>query len=374
MIISTLKEIKNNENRVALTPQGVKELVKNTHKVIVQKNAGSDAGFSDESYIQAGATIVEKPIDIIKQADLLIKVKEPTQEEYELLDNFRGKVLFTYLHLAAADKRLAEKLLENKIISICYETVEDKKGNLPLLKPMSQIAGVLSIQYGAEYLQRKYGGLGITLGKIDNAPLAEVLVIGGGNVGAAAARTAAGMGAHVTLLDINDKKIQELKEEFFNYNNITLLKSTKKTLAEQIKKADLVIGAVLVAGAKTPIVVTEDMVDLMKKGAVMVDVAIDQGGCICVSRPTTHDNTIFKVNDKICCCITNMPGQVALQSTQALTNATLPYLLEMANKGVLEALRKDKNFARGLNTYNGNITCKAVAESLGMLDKYREFM
>jgi len=373
MIIGTLKEIKNNENRVGLTPEGTKELTKNNHKVLVQKNAGSNAGFTDEEYKEAGAEIVEEPIDIVTKADIIIKVKEPIPDEYELLDSFKGKTLFTYLHLAAADKKLTEKLLENNITGIAYETVEDENNELPLLKPMSQIAGALAIQYGAEYLQKKYGGLGITLGVIDNAPSANVLVVGGGNVGATAARTAAGMGVNVTLLDIKDDVINKLKEEFSQYKNLTILKSTKETLTEEIKKADLVIGAVLVAGAKAPVVITQDMIDVMKKGAVMMDVAIDQGGCICVSKPTSHSDPIYKVDGKICCCITNMPGQVALQSTQALTNATLPYLLKMANKGVLEALKEDKNFTKGLNTYNGNLTCKAVAEALGMVDKYKEF-
>ena len=373
MIIATLKEIKNNENRVGLTPKGVKELVKNNHKVIIQKDAGLGAGFCDDKYKEAGATIVEKPIDIVKKADIIIKVKEPIPEEYELLDNFKGKTLFTYLHLAAADKKLTETLLKNHITSIGYETVMDEKGNLPLLKPMSQIAGVLSIQYGAEYLQKKYGGLGITLGKINNAPSAEVLVVGGGTVGATATRTAAGIGSNVTLLEIKDERIDELREKFSDYKNISILKSTKENLIKNIKKVDLLVGAALVAGAKAPVVVTEDIINLMKKGAVIVDVAIDQGGCIAVSKPTNHDNPIFKKDGKICCCITNMPGQVALQSTQALTNATLPYLLKMANNGVLETLRQDKNFAKGLNTYNGNITYRAVAEALGMVNKYKDF-
>jgi alanine dehydrogenase len=370
--IGILKEIKNNENRVALTPEGVKELVSN-HKVLVQKGAGIGTGFSDKEYREAGAEIIEEPIQIVKQSDIIVKVKEPLPEEYTIFDEFKGKTLFTYLHLAAADKQLTEKLLECNITSIGYETVEDEKGNLPLLKPMSQIAGVLAVQYGAEFLQKKYGGLGITLGKIDNAPSAEVMVIGGGNVGATSARTAAGMGANVTLFDINEEKIMELKAKYIHYDNLTILKSTPENLQEKIKKADLIIGAVLVAGAKAPIVITKEMVNLMKKKAVMMDVAIDQGGCMCVSKPTTHSNPIFDVDGKICCCITNMPGQVALQSTQALTNATLPYLLKMANKGVLETLKQDINFAKGLNTYNGKITYKAVADSLDLQDKYEEF-
>jgi alanine dehydrogenase len=373
MIISTLKETKNNENRVALTPEAVKELVKNNHKVLIQENAGLNAGFSDELYKKAGAEIIERPIDIVKKADLLVKVKEPIPKEYCLLDNFKGKILFTYLHLAAADKELTERLVRNKITSIAYETVEDKDGNLPLLKPMSQVAGVLAVQYGAEYLQKKYGSIGITLGKINNAPSAEVMVIGGGTVGATAARTAAGMGANVTLFEIREERILELKKQFSHYDNLSIIKSTKESLIEALKKAHLLIGAVLVAGARAPIVITNDMIKVMKKGAVMVDVAIDQGGCIYTSKPTSHSDPIFKVDGKICCCITNMPGQAVFQSTQALTNSTFPYLIKIANDGVLESLRKDKYFARGLNTYDGFITYKAVAGSLGMLNIYKQF-
>lgn len=373
MIVGTLKEIKNNENRVGLTPKGTKELVGNHHMVLVEKNAGIGAGFSDEQYEDAGATVIEDKVDIAKKADLIIKVKEPIPEEYEFLDNFKGKTLFTYLHLAAVDKNLTNKLLDNNITAICYETVEDDKGNFPLLKPMSQIAAVLAVQYGAEYLQKKHGGIGITLGEIENAPSAEVLVVGGGVVGSTAARTAAGMGANVTLLEIKDDRIVELKQRFSHYKNMAVLKSTKEILTEQIKKSDLLIGAVLVAGAKAPVVVTEEMVDSMKKGAVLVDVAIDQGGCIAVSKPTTHSDPIYHVNGKICCCITNIPGQAAFQSTQALTNSTSPYLLEMAKNGILETLKSNKNFAKGLNTYKSKITYKAIAESLGLMDKYREF-
>lgn len=373
MIIAALKEIKNNENRVGLNPKGTENLILNNHKVLIQKDAGKNAGFTDEEYEKAGASIVNDSIDIAKQCDIIVKVKEPIPEEYDILDNFKDKTLYTYLHLAAANKKLTEKLLENNIIGIAYETVEDEHGNLPLLKPMSQIAGVLAVQYGAEYLQKKYGGRGVSLGKIDNAPSAEVLVLGGGNVGATAARTAAGMGANVTLLDINETKIAELRDKYIKYNNLKILMSTKETLSEQIKKSDLIIGAVLVAGAKAPIVITEEMLNIIKKGVVMIDVAIDQGGCFSFSKPTTHSEPIFNINGKICCCITNMPGQVALQSTFALTNSTLPYLMKMARNGVVKTLNEDKNFAKGLNTFKGAITCKAVAEALNLENKYQKF-
>ena len=301
-----------------------------------------------------------------------MKVKEPLESEYELLDNFKGKILYTYLHLAGVPRSLTEKLLENKITAIAYETVVSKK-ELPLLKPMSQVAGVLAVQYGAEYLQKKYGGRGVTLGIIENAPIANVVVVGGGVVGSTAARTAAGMGARVKILEISDEKISELKERFSIYDNLEVLKSEKDSLFSAVSEADLLIGAVLVAGARAPIVVTEEIVKNMKKGAVIVDVAIDQGGCVFGSRATSHDNPIYKnENGVIYCCIPNMPGQVALQSTQALTNSTLPYLLKLADKGI-EALREDEGFAKGLNTYDGRITNELVARDLGMMDKYQSF-
>jgi len=375
--VATLKEIKKGENRVGLTPIGVKELVERGHSVLVQENSGINAGFPNEEYEDAGATLLSNPLEIVKKADILIKVKEPIEEEYVLLENFKGKILFTYLHLSGVTKSLTEKLLENKITGIAYETVRDEKGQLPLLKPMSQVAGVLAIQYGAQYLQKKYNGRGISLGKIDNTTPAEVVVVGGGVVGAKAAITAAGLGANVTLLELKDERISQLKNEFKEflgenlYKNVSFLKSNEENLKESVKKADLLIGAVLVAGAKAPIVVTEEMVKSMKNGSVIVDVAIDQGGCIWGSKPTTHENPIYNLDGKIFCCITNMPGQVALQSTQALTSATLPYLLKLADKGI-DALREDKNFAKGLNTYNGRITYKKVAEDLGMEEYYSD--
>jgi len=374
--IATIKEIKDNENRVGLTPDGAKRLVLSGHEVIVQAGAGLGAGFSDADYLAAGAKIMDNPVDIIQRADILVKVKEPIGAEYHLLDMFQGKVLFTYLHLAAAPKELTEKLLENRITAIAYETVEDGEGNLPLLFPMSQVAGVLATQYGAEYLQKKYGGRGVTLGIIEGAPLAEVVVVGGGTVGTAAARLAAGMGARVTMLEAKDERIRELWEKFLHYENVTIVKSGPgdvEYLKAAVKKADLLVGAVLVPGAKAPIVVTEKMVQSMKPGAVIVDVAIDQGGCVYGSHATMHSNPIFRnENGIIYCCVANMPGQAALQSTQALTNSTLPYLLRLAERG-LDALQEDPGFLKGLNAYGGKITYRAVAEDLGMLNQYAAF-
>lgn len=373
--IATLKEVKDNENRVGLTPLGVKKLIENGQQVLVQKDAGINAGFSNGEYEAAGAALLADPLEIAQKTDIIVKVKEPLPEEYAVLDNFKGKILFTYLHLSAAPKSLTERLLENKITGIAYETVFDVNNQLPLLKPMSQVAGVLAVQYGAQYLQRKYQGRGVSLGVIDNAPVAEVVVVGGGTVGATSAITAAGLGCKVTLLELREERIEQLKTKFREilgenlFKNVQFIKSTPETVKENTKKADLLVGAVLVPGAKAPQVVTEELVGKMKKGAVIVDVAIDQGGCVWGSRPTSHSDPIYEIDGKIFCCITNMPGQVALQSTQALTNATLPYLLKLASLGI-SALKEDKNFAKGLNTYQGKITYQKVAEDLGMLDSY----
>ncbi|MBD3204586.1 alanine dehydrogenase [Candidatus Woesearchaeota archaeon] len=371
MNIATLKEIKDNENRVGLTPQGTEKLTQKNHQVIVQKNAGNGAGFSNKEYIDAGAEILDDPKEIVKKSDILVKVKEPLESEYGLLELFKGKTLFTYLHLSGVPKSLTKKLLENRITGIAYETVENN-GTLPLLAPMSQVAGVLAIQYGAEYLQKKYGGRGITLGRIDNTPTAKVIVIGGGVVGCTSAATAAGMGSSVKLFEIDDEKIKKLKEKYSEYENIEIIKSSSETISENIKDADLVVGAVLIAGAKAPVVVNKDMVHSMKKGSVIVDVAIDQGGCVFGSCPTSHTNPICtKENGIIYCCVPNMPGQVALQSTQALTNSTLPYLIKLADKG-MAALKTDPGFLKGLNTYNGKIVNKVIAKDLDMMDLYQE--
>jgi alanine dehydrogenase len=373
MIIGTIKEIKDSENRVALTPHGARELREHGHTVLIQKGAGVNTGFSDQSYERVGAELIERPIDVVIRADLLVKVKEPLPGEYGLLDNFREKTLFTFLHLAGAEVNLTEKLLANNITAIGYETVENESGELPILRPMSQMAGVLAVQYGAEYLQNKYGGIGTSLGKIDNAPRAKVTVLGGGAVGTASARTAAGMGALVTIIELNDMRIAALKKDFESYLNVSVVKSNPVALTAALGKTDLLICAVLVAGSRAPVVVSEENVRGMKRGAVIIDVAIDQGGSTAYSRPTSHSHPIFAVEGRIFCCIPNMPGQAALQATLALTNTSLPYLLTMADGGILPTLRKYWNFARGLNTYEGFITHRAVADSLCMQDRYREF-
>ncbi|MBU0982113.1 alanine dehydrogenase [Patescibacteria group bacterium] len=381
MIIATLKEIKDNENRVGLTPYGVKELVDEGHEVIVQETAGIGSGFSDSEYTAAGAKMMRNPEDIVKAADILVKVKEPLPSEYNLLEQFAGKTLFTYLHLSGVDKRLTKVLVNNNITAIAYETVQDEKGQLPLLAPMSEVAGVLAVQYGAEYLQKKYGGRGVTLGTITGTGSARVVVVGGGHVGATAARTAAGMGARVKLFDINPARVAALNtemQEFLGPNlgkNFEAIVPDGTNFDEALSECNLLVGAVLVAGAKAPVVVSEEQVKSMKEGSVIVDVSIDQGGCIWGSKCTSHSEPTYEIYGKIFCCVPNMPGQVSRQSTMALTNATIPYLKMIAKDGA-EALLKsslsgDGRFARGLNAYKGHITYESVAKDLGMEDKYK---
>lgn len=377
-IIGTITEIKNNENRVGLTPKGAKALVDAGHRVFVQRHAGKGAGYHDHEYIDAGADIKFTAEEVVSAVDILVKVKEPIPEEYHLLEMMQGKTLYTYLHLSGVEPSLTDKLVENKITSIAYETVKDENGGLPLLTPMSEIAGVLSVQYGAEYLQKKYGGKGKTLGEITGTARSRVVVYGAGIVGKAAAKTAAGMGSDVTLFDINDEVLERAKKEMHEYlgdyliDHVTFAKPDPEVAAEALAKADVLVGAVLVPGARAPEVVNEEQVHLMKDGAVIVDVSIDQGGCIWGSKATTHAEPIYDINGKIFCCVANMPGQVAYQSTQALTSATLPYLLRLANEGVTEALAADPLFLEGLNTYNGKVTYKVVAEDLGLMDKFEE--
>lgn len=380
MIIATLKEVKDNENRVALTPYGVKELVDSGLTVIVQETAGIGSGFSDSEYRDCGAQMMRDPEDIVKAADILVKVKEPLPQEYNLLEQFAGKTIFTYLHLSGVDKRLTKVLANNNITAIAYETVEDENGTLPLLAPMSEVAGVLAIQYGAEFLQKKHGGRGLTLGKISGIPSAWVVVVGGGYVGATAAKTAAGMGSRVKLFDINPAKCEELNSEIKEYlgphlsENFEALVPAGENLNDALKDANLLVGAVLVAGTKAPVVVSEEQIKSMKDGSVVIDVSIDQGGCIWGSRATSHSEPVYEIYNKVYCCIPNMPGQVSRQSTIALTTATLPYLKKLATEGpdamIKRSIDADGRFARGLNTYKGFITYESVAKDLGMMDQY----
>lgn len=377
MIIATLREVKDNENRVGLTPAGVKKLIDAGHTVIVERQAGWGSGFTDAMYEEVGANLRDSAYDIVQRADIIVKIKEPVPAEYYWLDLFKEKILFTYLHLSGVDPKLTDKLLENRITAIAYETVA-RNGKLPLLAPMSQVAGVLACQYGAHYLQKKHGGTGVSLGHIDGAEPALTVIVGAGFVGRTAAATAGGMGGKVVLLDINPKAIAAAKPELKNrlgpklFKNIILQVTNEKITREWVSKADLLIGAVLIPGAKAPCVVSEEMIHAMKRGAVIVDVAIDQGGCIWGSRPTSHRHPIYDLDGKIYCCIPNMPGQVAHQSTQALTTATLPYLLEIAKIGAVEALRRDANLLRGLNTFQGKITYESVARDLNLKHFYED--
>jgi len=381
MVIAALKEIKNNENRVALTPYGVRELVDAGLEVIVQETAGMGSGFSDSEYKECGATMMRNPEDIVKAADVLVKVKEPLPAEYNLLEQFKGKTLFTYLHLSGVDKRLTKVLINNNITAIAYETLEDESGKLPLLAPMSEVAGILAVQYGAEYLQKKHGGRGISLGKISGIPSARVVVVGGGYVGATAAKTVAGMGSRVKLFDINPAKCEELNNEIHEYlgpnlaENFEALVPAGENFDEALKECNLLIGAVLVAGTKAPVVVSEEQIKSMKEGSVVVDVSIDQGGCIWGSRATSHSEPVYDIYGKLYCCIPNMPGQVSRQSTIALTSATLPYLKRLSVEGadamIKESLEGDGRFARGLNAYKGHITYESVARDLGMMEDYK---
>lgn len=382
MIIGTLKEIKDNENRVGLTPYGVRELVDAGFEVIVQETAGIGSGFSDSEYKECGAQMMRDPEDIVKAVDILVKVKEPLPQEYNLIEQLDGKTLFTYLHLSGVDKRLTKLLAKHNITAIAYETVQDENGQLPLLAPMSEVAGILAIQYGAEYLQKKHGGRGITLGKISTIPSARVVVVGGGHVGATAARTAAGMGSRVKLFDINPDKCEELNKEMREFlgpnlgENFEAIVPDGENFDKALEECNLLIGAVLVAGAKAPVVVSEEQIKSMKEGSVIVDVSIDQGGCIWGTRASSHSEPVYEIYGKIYCCIPNMPGQVSRQSTMALTAATLPYLKMIAAEGsdalIKKSLEGDGRFARGLNAYKGFITYESVAKDLGMMEMYKD--
>ena len=359
MVVGVLKEIKLAEKRVCMTPAGVDQMVKNGHTVLVEVNAGVGSGFSNESYLAAGAEIVATPEEIFERADMVMHVKEIQPSEYKLLR--KGQIVFTYLHLAA-DLEQAEALMASKCVAIAYETVQTADGKLPLLQPMSEVAGRMAIQEGARFLEMPQGGNGVLLGGVPGVAPGKVVVIGGGIVGTNAAKVAAGTGADVTILDMNIERLRYL-DDILPANCKTIV-SNPYVLLEELKQADLVIGAVLVAGAKAPKLVTREMIAQMKKGAVMVDVAIDQGGCFETSKPTTHAEPVFDVEGVIQYCVANMPGAVARTSTLALTNATLPYALALADKGWVKALEEDKALAKGLNILDGEIVLAPVKEAL----------
>jgi alanine dehydrogenase len=358
MIIGVPKEIKDHEARVGVTPAAAKALTEAGHTVLVETHAGAQSGFPDHEYQDAGAEIVGDAGYAWGKADTVVKVKEPIESEYVYFRE--GLVLFTYLHLAPLPD-LTDKLLRSGVIGIAYETVRDRQGTLPLLTPMSEVAGRMSVQVGAAYLQREHGGRGILLGGVPGVPPAHVTIVGGGIVGTNAARIALGLGAKVTLVDLNLNRLREI-DDIFN-GRVYTLASNSYNLAHSTHEADLVIGAVLIPGATAPKIVTRAMVSKMKKGAVIVDVAIDQGGCVETARPTSHSDPSYTEYGVVHYCVTNMPGAVPHTSTLGLTNATFPYLLRLANLGARDALRQDPGLAEGLNTWMGKLTHRGVAES-----------
>lgn len=361
MIVGILKEIKNEEYRVAMTPAGAEVMKFNGHKVFVESNAGRGSGFENEAYLQAGAEILDTSDEIYKRADMVMHVKEPLPVEYKKIR--KEQIVFTYLHLAASES-LTEAMVDSGSIGIAYETIQKKDGSLPLLIPMSEVAGRMSIQEGARYLEMSYGGKGMLLGGVPGVEPATVLIIGAGTVGTQAAKMACGLGAKVYIVDSCLARLRQL-DDIMPKNCITLM-SSPENIRRLIKEADLVIGSVLIPGAKAPKLVTGDMVKTMKKGSVMVDVAIDQGGCFETSKVTTHQNPVFVVDGVIHYCVGNMPGAVAKTSTLALTNATLPYAVEIANKGWKRSMRENEEIRKGANVVEGKVTFKAVAEAFGM--------
>jgi alanine dehydrogenase len=365
MIIGVPKEVKDNEYRVGMVPSGVKALVDAGHKVLVQTKAGDGSSMPDEDYKAAGAEIVGSPADVWGKADMVVKVKEPYGDEPKM---FRENlVLFTYLHLAPIPD-LTDELLKKKVVGIAYETVTDKAKTLPLLTPMSEVAGRMSAQVGASYLEKEKGGRGVLLGGIPGVAPAKVVIIGGGIVGTHAAKIALGMGADTTIIDINLNRLRELDDIFGG--RVRTLASNSYSIAKASSEADLLIGGVLIPGASAPKLVTKQMVSKMKKGAVIVDVAIDQGGCVETAKPTTHSAPSYVVDGVVHYAVTNMPGAVPHTSTLGLTNATFPYVMKLANLGAIAAMKADPGLLEGLNTYKGEITYKAVAESQGR--KYKE--
>jgi alanine dehydrogenase len=358
MIIGVPKEVKDHESRVGITPAGVKALTDAGHAVLVETHAGELSALTDDEYQSAGAEIVGSAYNVWANADMVVKVKEPVEKEYGLFRE--GLVLFTYLHLAPLPE-LTEELLAKKVTGIAYETIRDRAGTLPLLTPMSEVAGRMSVQVGAAYLEKERGGRGLLLGGVPGVPPANVCIIGGGIVGTNAAKIAVGMGAKVTIVDLNLNRLREL-DDIFNGRLFTLA-SNSYNVSHAVRQADLVIGGVLIPGAAAPKIVTREMVSHMKKGAVIVDVAIDQGGCIETAHPTTHSDPSFEVDGVVHYCVTNMPAAVPNTSTLALTNATFPYVLKLAQHGAKEAILRDDGICDGVNTYKGTLTCKPVAAS-----------
>ncbi|MCA9734097.1 MAG: alanine dehydrogenase [Deferribacteres bacterium] len=361
MIIGVPKEIKTLENRVALVPVGAELLTQNNHEVYIEKNAGLGSGFTDEDYIAAGATILDTPKEIFAKAEMIMKVKEPLPQEYGLIRE--NQILFTYFHFAAS-RELTDGILKSKATAIAYETVESSDGSLPLLIPMSEVAGRMSIQEGARCLEKIHGGIGMLLGGVPGTEPATVVILGGGIVGVNAAKMAAGLGAQVYLLDLNLRRLRYLDDVM--PKNVRTLMSNPENIRKCIQQADLVVGAVLIPGAKAPHLITRNMLSLMKPGSVIVDVAVDQGGCVETIHPTTHDNPTYEIDGVIHYGVANMPGAVPKTSTVALTNATLRYALDIANYGFPGCLKANPELIKGVNMINGKVTYKGVAEAFDL--------
>jgi alanine dehydrogenase len=361
MIVGILKEIKTEENRVAMTPAGAEVMQRNGHTVLVEKNAGAGSGFEDSDYLAAGAKIIDSAEQIYKEADMVMHVKEPLPSEYDLIR--KDQIVFTYLHLAANEK-LTSALIKSQSVCIAYETIQRPDGSLPLLTPMSEVAGRMAIQQGAKYLEMAQGGHGVLLGGVPGVDPGTVVVIGGGVVGTHAAKMACGLGAKVYLLDMNLDRLRYLSDVM--PANCSLVMSSPATIRDLITRADVVVGAVLLPGAKAPRLITKEQLKTMKKGSVLVDVAIDQGGCFETSKATTHSDPIFTVDGVVHYCVANMPGAVSKTSTLALTNATLPYALDIANKGWKKAMQDNRDIRPGVNVINGVVTCKGVSDALGL--------
>lgn len=366
MKIGVPTEIKNNEYRVGLIPASVAEYVRNGHDVYVQRGAGLGSAIADETYIQAGATLLDSAEEIWQTADMIVKVKEPLQAEYGLMK--QDQLVYTYFHLAAVPD-LAEVLIEKRVTAVAYETIQLPNGSLPLLEPMSEVAGRMSIQVGARCLERFMGGKGVLLGGVPGVSRANVVILGGGTVGTHAAKMAIGMGAQVTILDINLSRLRYLDDIFGN--RLQTLHSNGHTIEAQLAKADLVVGAVLIPGAKAPHLVTREHLGLMDAGSVIVDVAVDQGGCIETCHATTHENPTYIVDGVVHYCVANMPGAVARTSTFALNNVTLPYGVRLANEGIVRAVKNSRALELGVNTYGGHITYEAVAQGLDRMADFK---
>ena len=361
MIIGILKEIKAAENRVSMTPAGVETLVQNSHAVLVEKDAGKGTGFIDNDYVKAGGKIIASAAEVYNRADMVMHVKEPLPSEYDLIK--KNQIIFTFLHLAA-HKKLTQALIKSRSVCIAYETIQKTDGSLPLLIPMSEIAGRLAVQQGAVFLEMTHGGRGVLLGGVPGVNPGTVVVIGGGTAGVNAARMACGLGAKVYMLEINLARLRYLSDVM--PKNCFLIMSGPAAIRKFVKKADLVVGAVLRPGARAPRLVTRPMLKTMKKGSVIVDIAIDQGGCFETSKPTTHIDPVYTVNGVLHYCVANIPGAVPRTSTIALTNATLPYVVEIADKGWKRAARENSSIASGLNVVDGKVTCRGVSDALGL--------